>query len=60
MTTQDDDSGRKSALARQLAEETGITVVQAQNLIDMLGTNHGSLVREARILRRQAGKSQKS
>jgi hypothetical protein len=41
--------------ARLLAEETGITEAQARDLIEMIGIDHGSLLREARLLRsRQA------
>jgi len=38
-------------LARSVAAEAGITVEQARLLIDMLGTDHNSLLREARILK---------
>jgi hypothetical protein len=38
-------------LARFLARETGITEAQARNLIHMVGTDRGSLLREARMLK---------
>ncbi|WP_245465102.1 DUF982 domain-containing protein [Mesorhizobium sp. M7A.F.Ca.US.001.04.2.1] len=38
-------------LIRFLARETGITEAQARELIDMVGTDRGSLLREARILK---------
>jgi hypothetical protein len=40
----------KAALAARLVSETGISPAQAQRLIDMLGFNWGSLLREARLL----------
>ncbi|WP_162034336.1 DUF982 domain-containing protein [Mesorhizobium japonicum] len=40
-------------LIRFLARETGITEAQARELIDMVGTDRGSLLREARILKAQ-------
>ena len=40
-------------LVRFLARETGITEAQARELIDMVGTDRGSLLREARILKAQ-------
>jgi hypothetical protein len=36
-------------LARSLAKETGITFDEARDLIEMIGTNRNSLLREARI-----------
>ena len=42
-----------SYLARRLTEATGITDVQARELIDLLGYEWPSLLREARILMRQ-------
>ena len=38
-------------LAKRLAEETGITVSEARDIIWLIGTNWGSLVREARLLK---------
>jgi hypothetical protein len=40
-----------SPQAHALAEETGITETQAQDLIDVIGTGHSSLVREARLIK---------
>jgi hypothetical protein len=40
-------------LVRFLARETGITEAQARDLIDMVGTDRASLLREARILKAQ-------
>jgi len=40
-------------LARFLARETGITEAQARDLIHMVGSDRGSLLREARILKAQ-------
>lgn len=40
-------------LVRFLARETGITEVHARELIDMIGTDRASLLREARILKAQ-------
>ncbi|WP_376704759.1 hypothetical protein RQ479_08520 [Mesorhizobium sp. ISC25] len=37
--------------ARLLADETGITEAQARDLIEMIGIDHASLVREARRLK---------
>lgn len=36
---------------RRLIDETGITKVQATELIAILGLNWGSLLREARVLK---------
>ncbi|PZV36280.1 hypothetical protein B5V02_24130 [Mesorhizobium kowhaii] len=40
-------------LARFLARETGITEAQARDLIEMVGSDRASLLREARILKAQ-------
>ena len=37
-------------IARRLADETGITYAQAKELVDLLGLNWPSLLREARML----------
>jgi hypothetical protein len=51
------DGDEKNAQARELARETGITEAQARELIDLLGTNRASLLREARLLKkRELGK----
>jgi hypothetical protein len=44
---------QKVFLARFLARETGISEAQARELIDMLGTDRSSLLREAKILKAQ-------
>lgn len=41
----------RQAQARVLADETGITEEQALGLIELLGLDHSSLVREARVIR---------
>ncbi|RWH78896.1 MAG: hypothetical protein EOQ86_16240 [Mesorhizobium sp.] len=41
----------KEAGAKILAKETGITEAQASDLIEMIGTDRASLLREARILK---------
>ncbi|MBB6411498.1 hypothetical protein [Mesorhizobium sangaii] len=50
-----DDQGKLPAatdgLARRLATETGIAEAQARELIDFLGLNWASLLREARMLK---------
>ncbi|BCH17098.1 MULTISPECIES: hypothetical protein [unclassified Mesorhizobium] len=38
-------------LVRRLAEQTGISESDARLLIDLIGTNWNSLVREARLLK---------
>ncbi|CAN7708092.1 hypothetical protein LJR234_006083 [Mesorhizobium amorphae] len=45
--------GEETSLASSLAAETGITLEQARELIALLGTNRNSLLREARLLRKQ-------
>lgn len=40
-------------LTRRLVEETGITQAQANQLVDLLGADWSSLVREARLLARE-------
>ncbi|MES0168268.1 hypothetical protein NKJ87_20135 [Mesorhizobium sp. M0027] len=41
----------KELQAQSLAKETGITEEQARDLIEMIGTDRGSLLREARALK---------
>jgi hypothetical protein len=38
---------------RRLVEETGITEAQANQLVDLLGIDWSSLVREARLLNKK-------
>ncbi|MHB9446921.1 hypothetical protein ACYG9R_09115 [Mesorhizobium sp. RSR565B] len=38
------------ALAARLAKETGISVEQSRQLIELIGTDWNSLLREARLL----------
>lgn len=40
-------------LAKRLVRETGITEAQARELIEALGANWPSLVREARLIRKE-------
>ncbi|MGX9120355.1 hypothetical protein ACWTU6_27370 [Mesorhizobium sp. BHbsci] len=40
----------REALARRLAEQTGISEADARVLIELIGTNWNSLIREARVL----------
>jgi hypothetical protein len=40
-------------LASFLAQETGITERQARELVKLLGNDRGSLLREARLLRKK-------
>ena len=47
--TQDNDT--LEALAKRLAEESGISVAEAREIIRLVGTQWGSLVREARLLK---------
>jgi hypothetical protein len=42
----------EASLVRRLVQETGITEPQAIDLVAILGANWSSLVREARIIRR--------
>jgi hypothetical protein len=42
----------ETLLARSLAKETGITFDEASDLIEMIGTDSNSLLREARILKK--------
>ncbi|RWE81018.1 hypothetical protein [Mesorhizobium sp.] len=39
------------ALTRRLAEQTGISEADARVLIELIGTNWNSLIREARVLK---------
>ncbi|MER8614656.1 hypothetical protein [Mesorhizobium sp. M0435] len=41
----------KDFQAKFLAKETGITESQARELIETIGTDHASLLREARLLK---------
>jgi hypothetical protein len=40
-------------LVRFLAKETGITESQARDLVKLIGTERGSLLREARLLKKR-------
>jgi hypothetical protein len=56
MTTSDPQpDALKASLAKSVAAETGITETQALNLIEMIGTDRSSLIREARVLRNLPG-----
>lgn len=50
----DDKDGARTTerdrLAVSLAKETGISEAQARDLIEMLGTDRNSLLREARLI----------
>jgi len=52
---ENDERARKmdeeALLAGALAKETGITLDEARSLIEMIGTDRNSLLREARILK---------
>ncbi|WP_245525747.1 hypothetical protein [Mesorhizobium sp. M00.F.Ca.ET.216.01.1.1] len=48
---------RENKLALFMAKETGITADQARDLTAMIGIDLGSLLCEARILRKQSGQS---
>ncbi|WP_287350921.1 hypothetical protein [Mesorhizobium sp.] len=41
----------REALAHYLAEQTGISEADARVLIELIGTNWNSLIREARVLK---------
>jgi hypothetical protein len=41
----------KNLQAQSLARDTGITEAQARELIEMIGTDRPSLLREARVLK---------
>jgi hypothetical protein len=43
-----------SSAALDLARETGITEAEAEDLIRLIGNNHASLLREARILKKRS------
>ncbi|MDG4875198.1 hypothetical protein P9273_08820 [Mesorhizobium sp. WSM4935] len=47
----DDKEKAADLLVRRLVKETGITQKQARDLIEMIGTDWASLVREARFLK---------
>ncbi|BCM21030.1 hypothetical protein [Mesorhizobium sp. J8] len=49
----DDKKGLVDLLVRRLVEETGISDDQARELIEMIGTDWASLLREARFLKRR-------
>ena len=52
MTTDEPHNGRQpNGHADRLAREFGISIVEARDLISMLGSDWNSLVREARIIR---------
>ena len=44
-------------VVQRLVRETGITEQQARELVVFLGTNWSSLVREARLIRKQTQRS---
>lgn len=46
-----DKEEQEDFLVRFLARETGITEAQARDLVNMIGTDRASLLREARILK---------
>jgi hypothetical protein len=52
---ENDERARKmdaeTFLASALAKETGITLDEARSLIEMIGTDRNSLLREARIVK---------
>ena len=54
---ENDERARKmdeeTFLASALAKETGITLDEARSLIEMIGTDRNSLLREARILKKR-------
>ncbi|RWB27542.1 MAG: hypothetical protein EOQ42_12145 [Mesorhizobium sp.] len=41
----------RETLARRLAEQTGISEADARVLIELIGSNWNSLIREARVLK---------
>ncbi|RUV30170.1 MULTISPECIES: hypothetical protein [unclassified Mesorhizobium] len=55
--SEDDSKGRPDSgaavetLAQQLARQTGISESDARVLIELIGTNWNSLLREARLLK---------
>jgi hypothetical protein len=55
MGDESDDArmSERDRLATQLAKDTGITENQARDLIRLIGTDRGSLLREARQILRQ-------
>ncbi|QKC98288.1 hypothetical protein [Mesorhizobium sp. NZP2298] len=42
---------RKAEFVRKMARETGISEAQVRDIIAMVGYDHSSIVREARILK---------
>jgi hypothetical protein len=48
----DDKKDLADLFVRRLVEETGISKDQARELIEMIGTDWASLLREARFLKR--------
>lgn len=51
--SQKPDSAEKAFRVRFLAKETGITEAQARELLDLIGYDIPSLLREARILKKK-------
>ncbi|WP_202596446.1 hypothetical protein [Mesorhizobium loti] len=45
----------KAEFVRKMAKETGVSEAQIRDIISMVGYDHSSIVREARILKRPAG-----
>lgn len=45
----------KEFRVRFLMQETGITEAQARDLVDMIGIDANSLLREARLLKKNSG-----
>jgi hypothetical protein len=45
----------KEFRVRFLVQETGITEAQARDLVDMIGIDANSLLREARLLKKNSG-----
>ncbi|HEY6630141.1 MAG TPA: hypothetical protein VIZ90_01690, partial [Rhizobiaceae bacterium] len=52
------ESGGEASLVLRLVREIGITEAQAIELVALLGANWSSLVREARIIRRDDARAQ--
>lgn len=45
---------QKAEFVRKMAQETGVSEAQIRDLISMVGHDHSSIVREARISKRGA------
>ena len=45
----------KAEFVRKMAQETGVSEAQIKDIISMVGYDHSSIVREARILKRPVG-----